>query len=302
MSEWNKGFWAMIVVCVTWGFAPLFYRQLAAVDVLDVLANRTIWSLAFFLILLGLQGRLADLGQALTGPCLGRIAFAALTVSINWGVYIWSVQAGHVVQSSLGYYIYPLIAVLLGVVVFRERLAPMQALAVGLAVLAVLVLTWGLGVTPWVSLTLAVSFGLYGMAKKALPIAPMVSVACEVVLLLPLALGWLILQKLHLIPAPLAAPVAFGQDLGISLLLMASGLVTAVPLILFSYATQRVEMATVGLMQYLNPTLQFFCAVAIFAEPFTHWHLIAFGLIWLALGVYSASAMRQSRGGLGANG
>lgn len=302
MSEWTKGFWAMIAVCVTWGFAPLFYRQLSSVDVLDVLANRTIWSLAFFLIMLGLQGRLDELRQALTGPYLGRIIFAAITISINWGVYIWSVQAGHVVESSLGYYIFPLVAVLLGVVVFRERLAPMQALAVGLAVAAVLVLTWGLGVTPWVSLTLAVSFGLYGMAKKALPIAPVVSVACEVVLLLPLAVGWLILQKLHLVPGSLAAPVAFGSSLSISLLLMASGLVTAVPLILFSYATQRLEMATVGLMQYLNPTLQFFCAVAIFGEPFTRWHMIAFSLIWLALGVYSTSAMRQSRVGVGANG
>ncbi|MEF9603418.1 EamA family transporter, partial [Paracoccus sp. PXZ] len=133
MSEWTKGFWAMIGVCVTWGLSPIFYRALTGVPTVEVLAHRTVWSLALFLVMLGAQGRLGQLRAALAGRQLGRIAFAALTVSTNWGMFIWAVQAGHVVQSSLGYYIFPLVAVLTGVLVFGESLTRTQALAVLLA-------------------------------------------------------------------------------------------------------------------------------------------------------------------------
>lgn len=293
MREWTKGFWAMIAVCLAWGLSPIFYRLLIGVPTVEVLAHRTIWSLLLFLGVLALQGRLAELWRALAGPHLARIGFAALMVSTNWGLFIWAVQSGHVVQSSLGYYIFPLVAVLLGVVVFGERLSRAQMLAVGLAAAAVLLLTWGLGVAPWVSLGLAVTFGLYGVAKKSLPMGPVLSVAAEVALLTPLALGWLLAQAAGVMPTALAQPVAFGQDMTVSLLLVASGAVTAVPLILFSYAARRVEMATLGLMLYLNPTLQFLCAVLLFGETFTVWHMIAFAIIWLALAIYSASALRR---------
>jgi len=291
MSEWAKGFWAMIAVCVTWGLSPIYYRALVGVPTVEVLAHRTIWSLALFLVVLGLQGRLGQLRAALTGRQAVRIALAALTVSANWGMFIWAVQAGHVVQSSLGYYIFPLAAVVTGVLVFGESLTWAQASAVLLAALAVGLLTWGLGVAPWISLGLATTFVLYGAVKKSLPLGPMLSVAAEVALLAPLALGWLFAQALGLTPAPLA----FGANLPVSLLLVASGAITAVPLILFSYAARRVEMATLGLMFYVNPTLQFLCAVLIFDETFTGWHMVAFAMIWAALGVYSVSALRQSR-------
>ena len=293
MSEWTKGFWAMIAVCVTWGLSPIFYHALAGVPVLEVLAHRTIWSLVFFLIVLGIQRRLSELARAITGPWAGRVAAAALLVSTNWGVFIWAVQTGHVVQSSLGYYIYPLIAVLLGVAIFRERLGRVQAFAVALTVLAVALLTWGLGVAPWISLSLAVTMGLYGVVKKSLPLGPVLSVAAEVVLLTPLALAWLVAQGAGLVPG--AAPLAFGSSPGLTLLLVLSGVITAIPLVLFSYAARRVEMTTMGLMFYLNPTLQFLCAVLVFGEAVTRWHMIAFAMIWTAIAIYSAASIRQAR-------
>ncbi len=293
MSEWTKGFWAMIAVCVTWGLSPIFYHALAGVPVLEVLAHRTIWSLVFFLIVLGIQRRLSELARAITGPWAGRVAAAALLVSTNWGVFIWAVQTGHVVQSSLGYYIYPLIAVLLGVAIFRERLGRVQAFAVALTVLAVALLTWGLGVAPWISLSLAVTMGLYGVVKKSLPLGPVLSVAAEVALLTPLALAWLVAQGAGLVPG--AAPLAFGSSPGLTLLLVLSGVITAIPLVLFSYAARRVEMTTMGLMFYLNPTLQFLCAVLVFGEAVTRWHMIAFAMIWTAIAIYSAASIRQAR-------
>lgn len=295
MREGTKGFWAMIAVCVSWGLSPIYYRALSHVPTVEVLAHRTLWSLALFGVVLGLQGRLRQLAAAMAGPQIGRIAFAAITVSANWGLFIWAVQSGHVVQSSLGYYIFPLVAVLLGVLVFGERLTRAQAAAVALAALAVGLLTWGLGVAPWISLGLAITFGLYGVVKKALALGPVLSVAAEVALLSPLAAGWLILQGAGLMPAALAQPFVFGTDLASSLLLVGSGLITAVPLILFSYAARRLGMAALGLMLYLNPTLQFLCAVLLFGEPFTRWHMIAFAMIWAALAIYSASALGQAR-------
>ena len=293
MSEWTKGFWAMIAVCVTWGLSPIFYHALAGVPVLEVLAHRTIWSLVFFLIVLGIQRRLSELARAITGPWAGRVAAAALLVSTNWGVFIWAVQTGHVVQSSLGYYIYPLIAVLLGVAIFRERLGRVQAFAVALTVLAVALLTWGLGVAPWISLSLAVTMGLYGVVQKSLPLGPVLSVAAEVALLTPVALAWLVAQGAGLVPG--AAPLAFGSSPGLTLLLVLSGVITAIPLVLFSYAARRVEMTTMGLMFYLNPTLQFLCAVLVFGEAVTRWHMIAFAMIWTAIAIYSAASIRQAR-------
>ena len=293
MSEWTKGFWAMIAVCTTWGLSPIFYHALGGVPVLEVLAHRTLWSLVLFLVILGFQRRLGELWRAITGPWAGRIALAALMISANWGVFIWAVQAGHVVQSSLGYYIYPLIAVLLGVVIFRERLGGVQALAVLMALTAVVTLTWGLGVAPWISLSLATTMGLYGVIKKSLPLGPSLSVAAEVALLAPLALIWLILQGGGVLPG--ARPLSFGTGAGVTFLLIFSGVITAIPLVLFAYAARRVEMTTMGLMFYLNPTLQFLCAVAVFGEPVTRWHMIAFAMIWTAILIYTAASIRQAR-------
>ncbi len=222
---------------------------------------------------------------------------AALAISGNWFVFILSVEIGHSVQASLGYYIFPLVAVALGVVAFGERLRGIQAVAVALAVLAVLVLTFGLGVTPWISIFLASSFGLYGLLKKSMPAGPVVSVTAEVLVLAPMAAIWLVGIHLHLWPVAWAGPEGgwFGRDPFVSAMLAFSGVITAGPLILFSYASRRIGLATVGLVQYLNPTLQFLVATLVFREAFGRWHLIAFALIWAGLILYSGESLRQDR-------
>ncbi len=296
MSEQTKGIIAMITACVIWGFSALYYNLIAHVPPLEVLSHRTIWSLVFLFCLLAYSRRL---GEVLVLLCDKRtvliVGLAALMVSMNWFVYILSVQIGRLVESSLGYYIFPLVAVLLGYVFLGERLTRFQWAAVGLAGFAVALLTAGLGAAPWVSLFLAVTLGLYGVCKKSLRAGPVVSVMGEVILLTPLALIWL--WGVHFdgwtgLVGRTGGFFGHGWDTG---LLMLSGPLTAGPLVLMSYAMKRLTLASVGLVQYLNPTLQFGVSTLIFMEPFTRWHFIAFGLIWVALGIYSYESLRRER-------
>jgi len=279
----------MIGACTIWGLSPLYYKMLSHVPPLEVLAHRTLWSLVFFGLVLAVQGRLRTLAGAIGTPRrLGVVLAAALAISTNWFLFIRSIATGHAVQASLGYYIFPLAAVLIGVVLFGERLGRWQALAVGLAALAVAWLAWGLGAPPWISLALAASFAAYGAIKRFAQAGPVVSVTAEVLLLSPLALGWL--GHLALKGTAQADPAA-----GDLWLLVVSGPLTGAPLILFSYAARRVRLATLGLLQYLNPTLQFLVATLIFREAFSTDHAVAFGLIWLALAVYSADSRSRAR-------
>ena len=252
MRESAKGVMAMAAACTVWGLSPIYYKLLAEVPPLEVLSHRTLWSALLFTLVLAAQGRLGLVPAALRGRGLAVVALAAVLISANWFLFIFSVQIGHTVEASLGYFIFPLVAVVIGLVAFGERLGLGQGLAVALAGLAVVVLT-------------------------------------------PLALIWLI--GLHSGAwVEFARPGAwFGQSLGTSVMLAFSGVITAGPLILFSYAARRVSMATLGLVQYLNPSLQFVCATLIFAEPFTRWHGIAFSLIWAALTLYSWESLRQDR-------
>lgn len=295
MTEAQKGVLAMVCACVVWGSSPLFYKLLAHVPVLEVLSHRTLWSVVFFVVVLALQGQLSGLSLLLQGRAGLVTAFAALMTAINWFFFIFSVQNGHTVEASLGFYIFPLAAVAIGVIGFGERLRIGQSVAIALALVAVVVLTVGLGVAPWIALVLAVTLAFYGAAKRFVSAGPVVSVAAEVTIVLPLALVWLGLAHSGNLPGAMGQAGVFGADFLTSLLLVLSGLMTAIPLILFSYATRRVSMATVGLIQYLNPTLQVFCAVMIFAEPFTGWHKIAFGLIWSALLLYTGEAVLRDR-------
>lgn len=297
MDEARKGIAAMVAACVIWGLSSMYYKLLAHVPPEEVLGHRTLWSLVFFGLVLAAQGRLAELGRLLARPrALGLVALAALMISANWFLFILSIQIGHAVEASLGYYIFPLVAVALGFVFLGERHSAVKWAAVGLACVAVAGLTWGLGVAPWVSLAIAGTFGVYGLIKRGVAAGPVVSVTAEVLLLAPLALIWL--WGVHgsgwvgLTGRSLAT---YGHDLSDSLMLMLSGPLTATPLILFSYAARRVSYATVGLVQYINPTLQFLVATLVFREAFTGWHALAFGLIWAALALYSAESLRQDR-------
>ncbi|WP_321832426.1 EamA family transporter RarD [Thalassovita sp.] len=288
-SAAKLGVLALVTACVVWGLSGLFYKLLSHLPPLQVLSHRTLWSCVFFALVLLVQGRLHLVGGVLRQPRQTLTLFvAALMIGANWFMFILSIQVGKATEASLGYYIFPLVSVLMGVVFFRERLGRLQWGAVALAVLAVSILTWGLGVAPWVSLLIAVTFGLYGVIKKKLTLGPVVSVTVEVLLLSPVAL--IILWQVWA-----GGGSVWGNGARDIALLMISGPLTATPLILFSFATKRVQLATVGLVQYLNPTLQFLVATLVFAEPFGPWHAIAFPIIWVALALYSGASLWQAR-------
>jgi chloramphenicol-sensitive protein RarD len=289
MKSSTKGIIAMIGSCTIWGLSGLFYKQLTHVPAIEILAHRTVWSFLFFVVLLVVQGRLGQVRGSFTSWrsfCITIIA--ALMISANWFLFIWAIETEQATQSSLGYYIYPLVAVVLGRVLFSETLSPLQWAAIAMAGIGVCVLTYGLGGAPWIALTLAITFAIYGVIKKQLSVGPVVSVTAEVLLVAPFAIVFLLLTWHN-------GQGAFGRDLMTSGLLILAGPLTAVPLILFSIAARRASMSTVGLVGYLNPTLQFLCAVIVFSEPFTNWHVIAFSMIWTALAVYSAGLWSQER-------
>lgn len=271
----------------------MYYKILDHVPASEVLAHRTIWSLVFFGLVLTFQGRLAEVAANLRRPWV--VLLATAMVSANWFLFIWAIQVGRTVETSLGYFIYPLVAVILGALFFGERITKTQGAAVGLATIGVVVLTYGMGVAPWVSMILAVTFAIYSAVKKYTTAGPVVSVTAEVGLIFPFALLWLAGVHLGtsqlggLDPSDLAGAGAFGASWTESLLLMLAGPLTAGPLIMFAYAARRVSMASIGLTLYINPMLQFAVAVLVFGEAFTIWHAMAFPLIWAALALYSLS-------------
>lgn len=290
VSEAGKGIAAIVAACTIWGLATLYYKALAMVPPLEVLAHRTLWTFVFFGILLAFQRRFGEAVALLRGPLRRRVWLAAGIVAVNWALFIWAIQTGHAVEASLGYYIFPLVTVILGVLVLGERLTSGQGLAVCLAGGAVIVLTVGLGVAPWVALALAFSFAPYMLIKKQMAAGAAVSVTAEVMLLLPLALMWLAFAH-----GGVVAGGWIGTDAFTTLMLPLSGLLTGGPLILFSWGAQRVRLSTLGLVQYLNPTLQAVSAVLVFGEAFTLWHGVAFGMIWVALALYSLDGWRHER-------
>ncbi|MCF6231604.1 MAG: EamA family transporter RarD [Rhodobacteraceae bacterium] len=287
MTGSQKGFWAVTIACTIWGLSPIFFKVLAHIPASEVLAHRVIWSFVFFGAMLMLQGRLGDVRAALQGwPRLGIFVLASVLISANWFLLIFAIQIGRTTEVSLGFFIFPLVAVLIGRFAFGERLGRLQGVAVLLAALAVGVLTWGLGVAPWISLVMAGTFGIYSAIKKKLAVGPVVSVTCEILLFMPIALGIVALQHT-------GGQGAFGADMADSVLLILAGPLTALPLVLFSYGARRVTMATIGVMQYINPTLQFLVAVLLFGEAFTIWHQIAFPLIWLGLILFTLASVRN---------
>jgi chloramphenicol-sensitive protein RarD len=287
-SPATQGVLALVLACTVWGLSSLYYNLLAHVPPLEVLCYRTIWSLIFLGALLAVQGRLGLVRDALRDRRKALvICAAAVMISLNWFGFIYSISIGNALEASLGYYMFPLVAVVLGWLVFREGLSRAQIAAVALAALAVIVLTAGLGVAPWIALALAITFGAYGVLKKGLDLGGVVSVTAEVAVLAPLALLWLICRGTEIGGDAMNWP-----DMA---LLALSGILTGLPLILFSVATRRLRLSTVGLLQYLNPTLQFGCAVLFFGNTLTIWHSIAFPMIWVALALYSVSTIAGDR-------
>ena len=280
----------MVVACLVWGLSPLYYKMLVSVPPIELLSHRTLWSMVLFALILLMQGRLRGaVGVLGNKNIMATLFIAALMIAFNWFVFIYSIQINRATETSLGYFIFPLVSVIFGVVLFRENLSRAQISAVLLAAFSVLILTYGLGQVPWIALSVSVSFGIYGVIKKSLSIPAIVTVTLEVLLLSPIAL--MILYFYH----ASGSGGQFGQSASISLLLILSGPMTATPLILFSYATRRVALATVGILQYINPSLQFLCATVLFLEPLSIWHAVAFPLIWFALALYTWASFQTAR-------
>ena len=262
---------------------PLYYSFLSHLGPEEILSHRTLWSVVTFVIVIAFTGRRTETLRVLRLPkTMALIFLAGVMIGINWYVFIFSVGEGRVTESSLGYYIFPLVMVLLGLLVFRETLSKLQWVSVVLAVIAVIVLTYGLGTAPWLALIISFSFGIYGLLKRIIRVDSVVSVTLEVVFLLPFAVAYL----WWLGSTPDGSTLA---------LLIFSGLITAGPLMLMTYATQTIRMATVGLVQYLNPVLQFFCAIVLLGEVLTGWHMIAIILIWTALAFYTVAVFKAER-------
>lgn len=270
-----------------WGLFPIYFKMLQHVPALEVLAHRILGSAIVLLGIILAQQQGAALRAEFRNP--RRLSFYLLTtllLSSNWLLYIWAVQQGRILEASLGYYINPLVNVLLGRLFLGERLNRRQFLAVLIAAGGVLVLVVGHGVFPWISLTLAFSFGSYGLLRKKAGHPPTMGLCVETMLIAPIALLFLIV----------AGGGALGTVNGVTdTLLLAAGPITVFPLLMFLLATQRLRLSTVGLIQYLTPTLQFLLAVTVYREPFTAIHLAAFSGIWLALALYSADAWQGHR-------
>ena len=270
----------------TWGFLPLYLKTLVSVPATEVLAHRVIWSLLLLAAVVAAMRRWQPLVALARDPrTIVLLGITSLLIGVNWLIYIWAVNSGHVLETSLGYFINPLVNVALGVIVLGERLRKAQVGAVSLAAAGVVILAVAQGSLPWISLALAFSFSLYGLIRKMAPADPLTGLLAETALLAPLALIYLVTL----------GGGSFGQSGSIDLLLILSGAVTAAPLLMFAAAGKRLRYATLGLLQYIAPTIQFLLAILLFREPLSAAHLVTFACIWIGLAVYAADAVRVAR-------
>jgi chloramphenicol-sensitive protein RarD len=271
-----------------WGLIPLYFKSVARVAPPEVLAHRAFWSFVFLALLVGLLRRWGELWQKLHhGKAALILAASALLMALNWLTFIYAVQAGQVVQASLGYFITPLLTVLLGVVLLGERLRPYQVLSLLLAAAGMLVLTGLVGRFPWISLALALTMAFYGLLRKIVPVDSLLSVTVETLAMTPLALAYIGYLG--------ATDTATGGGLPGLGLLMLSGPVTTVPLLFFGGAARRLRLSTMGFLQYLSPSLQFLLAVFAFGEPFSSPQVLSFACIWTAILIYTLDSLRSAQ-------
>ena len=273
-----------------WGISPIYWKAMQAVPVFEIILHRIVWSFIFLLPLIIMMRRWQEFIDALKNTrTLLILLFTALIVGGNWLLYIWAVNSGYLLQASLGYYINPLVNVVLGVVFLKERLRPLQILAVALATLGVIFLTVYYGEFPWIALTLAVTFGLYGLIRKVAPVGSLAGLTVETLLLSIPALVYLFYLDSH------GQGSIFRVSLKLDLLLMGCAPLTAVPLLFFTLGARRLNLSTVGLLQYIGPSCMFVLAVFLFGEPFSNAQVVTFILIWTALAIYSTDSMRYYR-------
>lgn len=277
-----------------WGIAPLYFGVVREVPAIEVLAHRVLWSAVLLAVVVGVMGRFNELLAILRAGGGNRRAYLLSTtlISVNWFIFIYAIQTDRLLHASLGYYITPLVNVAMGMAFLAERLSLRQGAAVALATLGVANLVVFYGTLPWISLALALSFGTYALVRKKARIDPLVGLLVETLAVTPLAVGFLI--WLAIVGAGHFGPGgAVGDGWGMSLLLMAAGPVTGIPLVLYMMGAARLRLGTMGLMQYSAPTLQFLIAVAVFGEVFTSAHAVTFALIWAGLALYSWDMVRN---------
>ncbi len=286
----NKGFWLAVGAYFTWGLFPMYWKALQRVPALQLLGHRIVWSFLFLILLLFLFRQGKAFRKAIASPRILLVyGIAAVFLAINWLTYVWAVNAGFIVETSLGYFINPLLSMLLGVVILHERLRPFQWIPVGLAAAGVLYLTFAYGNFPWIGLTLALSFGIYGFIKKVAPLGSLHGVTLETMILFIPAAAYLVYAEsagegvfLHTGALP-------------GLLMIGAGVVTSIPLLMFAAASQRISLFLVGVLQYIAPTMYFLIGVLVYHEPLTAERLTGFAIIWLALILFAGEGYYSHR-------
>ena len=289
-----RGALAASACYLLWGLVPVYWKQLAAIDATELIAHRHIWSLLFVLALMRTGGGWEQLRAAVRArtPLKWHVASGVL-LTTNWLVYVWGVNHGHVIETSLGYFLVPLVIVALSRAVLHERLRPAQWLAIACAAAGVLVLLWRVGRLPWIALTLAGTWSLYGLLRKKSPLGPLVGLGLETLLMTPFAIAFLAWRE-HL------GVGAFGHaSLVTHVFLLSIGVITAVPLLLFAYAARRLRFSTLGFLQYIAPSLQFAIGLWFYHEPFSPQQAAAFAFIWCGLALYTADNLWAQRHLLG---
>ena len=288
----RSGLIAGLAAFGTWGLIPIYWKLLADIPASEILAHRFVWTTLFLVLLLSWQGRWPELREATRSRRALLYCFASgIAISVNWLVFIWAVNVGRVIETSLGYFMTPLVNVLFGALFLRERLTRWQFISVMLALVGVLNLTFGYGRFPWLALTLCVSFGLYGLLRKKSGVRPIPGLFLETTLLTPLAAAFLVYLQRAETSTLGSAPWS------LILILVSTGIVTGLPLVWFGHAARHLRMTTVGFLQYLAPSCSFFLGVFLYHEPFTRAHLITFAFIWAALAIFTAEAIWRWRSG-----
>jgi chloramphenicol-sensitive protein RarD len=289
-GDTREGFIYALSAYLLWGFLPLYMKAVAHIPAMEVVGHRILWSLPVAGIIIWVTGLAGDLGRVLRNPkMLAQSALCALLITINWGIYVWAIGAGRALETALGYYVNPLFSILLASVLLKEKLSVLQWMAIGLAAAAVALITWGARGLPLVALGLTITWGFYAFLKKTLPVGGTQGFFLEVMMLSPFAVALIVWTEAsgdgHFIGGT-------AQDTG---LLAISGLVTAIPLILYANGAKLLRLSTIGIMQYIAPTMIFLTAVFIFREPFDTIRAISFAMIWAALALYSIGLFQASR-------
>ena len=277
----RAGFFYALAAYGLWGFMPLYFKALENVPPVEMVTHRILWAVPVALIVIGAQNRLGELRALFSNKRIfAMMALTAALISVNWGIYVWAISVNITSETALGYYINPLISVLLGFLLLGEKLTKLQATAVAIAAFAVLIRTAAGGVFPWVSLTLAFSFAAYGYFRKTVAVGPTQGFLMEVVILFPFAFGYLVWLMAH-------GESHFGVTVSGSIWMMAAGPITAIPLILYAVGAKLLRLATLGLMQYIAPSLIFLISFFVFGEQLGFWQGVTFVMIWIALALYS---------------